>query len=125
MSTSTTSVFISGPITGDDIQKNTQAMRHAISMYEVGGYSVYHTLDLPKDRDEVFYMLASSKLICDVDLVLFLDNWCQSKGAIAEFFLAQKLGKRVKFQSPFELSKLLTAIEANTQHLEDDAWDVF
>jgi len=89
-------VYISGPMTGLP-ELNYPAFNSAEMALRDIGIHAENPAKNPKPSPETWenYMRMAIRQLCTCDLVVTLDGWCSSRGAVAEVELAHRLGMRV------------------------------
>lgn len=88
-----TTVYISGKITGmPNLNKHKfDAAEKHLTMY---GYDAINPHKLPDNHDKSWesYMRECTKALSNVDMVVVLDCWKHSRGAVREVMMAKFLG---------------------------------
>jgi len=97
-------VYVSGPIT--NTPNHIKEFREAVEFLKYDGHKVLDPLTitpskviLSEDKEWVYYMKESIKLLMDADAIYMLDGWQQSKGATVEHDLAEKLSIPIYYAS--------------------------
>ncbi|QYJ79416.1 DUF4406 domain-containing protein [Shewanella acanthi] len=90
-------VYIAGPMSGL-IDFNRREFHLAAEVQRELGHTVLNPAILPDGLTEQEYMSICLPMLMCCDRIYLLDNWASSKGAKAEFALANKLGLDVLFQ---------------------------
>lgn len=93
-------VYLAGRITGDDGYK--AKFEAAQAQLEAAGMVVLNPAALPDGFTYDAYMRMTGAMLAECDAVCMLPDWTRSKGAVAEYKEAQKLGKRVFLFAPWE-----------------------
>lgn len=88
-------VYIAGKITGDDNYK--EKFGYAEMVLGKQGYTVLNPADHPVNMRPADYMRICFSMIDCADVVAFLPDHAQSKGATLEFDLCQYIGKQTMF----------------------------
>ncbi len=87
-------IYISGPISGD-VENNRCKFNDAAEELTFAGYTVLNPAMLPSGLTELQYMQICQPMLMCADIIYLLPGWKSSKGALAEFALAQKLDIRI------------------------------
>lgn len=88
-------VYIAGKITGDDNYKSR--FEYAEKSLHKQGFTVLNPAVLPEGMRPADYMRLCFSMIDCADIVAFLPNYENSKGATIEFDLCQYIGKQTMF----------------------------
>ncbi|MFY8161966.1 MAG: DUF4406 domain-containing protein [Candidatus Kapaibacteriota bacterium] len=90
-------VYISGKITGLDIEIVKQLFQDAETKLIELGYEVINPLKLPNDHDKTWesYMKVCIAYLTKCDAIYMLDGWENSRGANLEYYLAYELKIKV------------------------------
>jgi len=85
-------VYISGPMTGLP-DYNRAAFRKAEARLLSRGYDVVNParVNLPESSEWIDYMRHDIKMLMDCDGIATLPGWDESRGALTEVFLADRL----------------------------------
>lgn len=91
-----TKVYIAGKITGDKNfkEKFLEAQRH----FEMLGNVVLNPAELPGGMNPGDYMRICLSMVDSADIVYFLPDYTDSKGAQIELRYAEYIGKAVMFE---------------------------
>lgn len=91
-----TNVYISGPITGYDIEERRRTFaRHANYIWDLGFHPVNPLEDvLHADEDWNKHMKRDLKLLSECGYIFLLPEWYTSKGSLIEVMYALKAGIR-------------------------------
>lgn len=86
-------VYLSGPITGM-ANNNTESFEHAEHVLRSQGHEVINPLRLEHNHDKSWrsYMRECITALMSADLIVMLDGWMESSGAIIEHHLALSVG---------------------------------
>lgn len=84
-------VYISGPITGNMENYQTEFGKAAQAIINAGHIPLNPAM-MPLGLDQRDYMRVSMAMMEGADLVLQLDGWDASEGAVAEYCYARKIG---------------------------------
>ena len=85
-------VYIAGKITGDSAYR--EKFRKAQRELEEGGFIVLNPAELPEGMDSSDYMRICFAMMDCADVVAFLPDYSQSRGAMLEFDWCQYTGKQ-------------------------------
>ena len=90
-------VYISGKVTGLDIEIAKQSFQDAETKLIELGYEVINPLKLPNDHDKTWesYMRVCITYLTKCYAIYMLDGWENSKGANLEYYLAYELKIKV------------------------------
>ncbi len=94
-------VYIAGPMSGLT-GENRPAFFKAADLLNHPSFNniVLNPAILPDGLSQSEYMAICMPMVMMADTVLMLEGWEHSEGATAEFTLAKKLGKQVRFTVP-------------------------
>ena len=87
-------VYLSGKITGDDEYR--WKFMDAQTALELNGHVVLNPALLPTGLDEDDYMRIALAMLDSADMMVCLPDWRESKGAMVEHDLCQRIGKPVE-----------------------------
>jgi hypothetical protein len=93
-------IYIAGPMSGYD-NFNRDKFNHFAGELETKGYVVLNPATLPGGLTQAEYMDICCAMIRSATSLLMLDDWAKSDGAVAEHYLAKKLGKTIYLESHF------------------------
>jgi len=90
-------VYISGKISGLDIELAKQSFQEAENKMLELGYEVINPLKLPDNHDKSWesYMRVCITYLTKCDAIYMLEGWENSKGANLEYYLAYELKIKV------------------------------
>jgi len=91
-------IYISGAITGLDIEVAKEKFKQGEVVVREMGFIPINPLDLAQQDENTTwldYMRADIKVLVDCCGILMLDNWKDSKGAVVEYNLAKGLGLKI------------------------------
>lgn len=94
-------VYISGPMTGLP-EFNYPAFNAAAGLLRGRGFEVVNPAELATGNTWEWYMRQNIKDVCDVDGLVLLEGWQNSKGAQLEVYIAKTLGMPITELSAFE-----------------------
>ena len=94
-------IYISGQITGLDINVSKQKFKDAEKFIEkemeADSLNPFDICEQSDDKTWLDYMRADIKELVDCDAILMLDNWKESDGAKLELIIAQGLKMKVYY----------------------------
>lgn len=90
-------VYIAGPMTGHS-GLNRESFFEASESLKARGFIVLNPAVLPSGLKQSEYMDICLAMIRSCDSIFLLSGWRASKGAVAEFSYADKLGLETIFQ---------------------------
>lgn len=92
-------IYISGPISGYDIEERRETFAMAKKFLEMDGYEVFNPLEngLPSDADTHQHMRADLKMLVQCDEIFLLSKWNHSAGCFVEFVVAVAIGCKLQF----------------------------
>ena len=99
--------YIAGKITGDANYQHKFAIGQQALEYE--GYTVLNPADLPEGMRPADYMKIGFAMIDVADVVAFLPDWYESRGAGLEYEYCEYVGKQTMFLGNITAYKNLTA----------------
>ncbi len=90
-------IYISGKITGLTPDQAFSFFNNAELYLTEKGYEVINPITIPHEHDKTWesYMRNDLKALLDCDEIYMLNNWNESRGAIIEHDLANKLGLKI------------------------------
>lgn len=94
-------IYISGKITGLDLQKAKSNFREAhINLTAQGSHAVNPMIEVVYHSGKTWsdYMVGALKLLLDCDAIFMLKNWEESKGAKLEYHIAKELGLKILYE---------------------------
>ena len=96
-------IYISGPISGYDIEERRETFATAKKFLEIEGYEVCNPLEngLPSDADTHQHMRADLKMLVQCDEIFLLNKWNHSAGCFVEFMVAVAIGCKLRFCDMF------------------------
>lgn len=96
-------VYISGKISGLNIEDVTTKFNDAEEFLTLLGFEVVNPLNNGIHRDEpwITHMCKDLEMLHGCDAVFFLNDWQESKGACVEYDFALRMGKNIIFESGF------------------------
>lgn len=98
-------IYISGPISGHDLEERREAFNEVESMLECQGYIVVNPMKngLPAEATTHEHMKRDIELLMTCDLIYMMRHWTHSKGCKVEFDVATAIGLPVLFEESGEL----------------------
>lgn len=94
-------IYISGKISGLDIEEAKRIFKEAKELMEAKGYIAVTPFDVSETKPEKTwsdYMLEDIKEIFTCDGLYMLNNWGQSKGARVEYAIAKEMNLFIIFE---------------------------
>lgn len=88
-------IYIAGKIAGD--RKYREKFRRAAAIIESQGDIVLNPAELPEEMRPADYMRICFAMMDSADVVAFLPDWHESRGAGLEFEWCQYVGKQTMF----------------------------
>jgi hypothetical protein len=98
-------VYISGPISGHDIEDRRLAFMCAKLGLEAKGFEVVNPMEngLPAEATTHEHMKRDIELLLTCDYIYMMRRWTHSKGCKVEFDVATAIGLPVLFEESGEL----------------------
>lgn len=93
--------YISGPISGRDLEERKQAFKTAQDMLGKAGFEVVNPMEngLPDDAATAQHMRRDIQMLTECDIIYMMDGWNHSQGCYTEFMVATAIGCGVIFES--------------------------
>jgi len=90
-------IYISGKISGTNIEKTKQKFKHVQEYYERLGHEVVNPFELETDltKDWAHYMRIDIKAMMECDTIFVMNDYIESEGARLEYHIACMLGFRI------------------------------
>lgn len=90
-------VYISGPITGYDIEERKEAFAEAEREMQKRGFETFNPIinELPFDTTHEEYMRQDFKALLNCDMIAMMPGFAASKGARLEYLVAVECGIQV------------------------------
>lgn len=100
-------IYISGPISGHNIEERRKAFKTAELFLKAQGYEVVNPMEngLPVDATTHEHMRRDIELLMTCDIIYMMRRWTHSKGCKVEFDVATAIGLPVLFEESSELIK--------------------
>lgn len=97
-------VYISGPISGHDIEERRASFARVKDMLTKAGYEVFNPLEngLDQDAPTSAHMKADIKALLDCYCIYMMNRWNHSAGCQTEFLVATACGIPIKFEGVSE-----------------------
>lgn len=86
--------YLSGPISGYDMNERRKAFKEAEELIHEPGVEVVSPLNngLPDDAEWSDHMLRDLEMLIDCDMMVLLPGWQHSRGCLTEVRFARKMG---------------------------------
>lgn len=93
-------IYLSGPISGKDLDERRQVFAKVKKAIEEKGYEVFNPMEngLPHDADTHQHMYRDMCLLLQCDGIYMMEGWLHSKGCKLEFDVATAIGIDVWFE---------------------------
>lgn len=93
-------IYLSGPISGYDINERMEAFRRKRTELEQLGYDVLNPMEngLPVDAGTHAHMRRDIEMLLSCDAIYFLSRFTHSAGCMTEFHVATAIGLEVFFE---------------------------
>ena len=90
-------VYVSGPITGREREAVLYAFNDVRCFLEIMGFEVVLPIEnkLPADASHERHMRCDFGLLLYCDYIYLMEGWMESKGCVAEIFVAKSAGIKV------------------------------
>ena len=102
-------IYISGPISGHDMEERRKAFKTAEVFLKAQGYEVVNPIAEadahPEDATTHEHMRRDIELLMTCDIIYMMRRWTHSKGCKVEFDVATAIGLQVMFEEVGELIK--------------------
>lgn len=98
-------IYISGPISGHNIEEKRKAFKEIQSHLEAQGYDPVNPMEngLPAEATTHKHMKRDIELLMTCDYIYMMRRWTHSKGCKVEFDVATAIGLPVLFEESGEL----------------------
>ena len=98
-------IYISGPISGHDLEKRREAFKEVESMLQCQGYKPVNPMKngLPAEATTHEHMKRDIELLMTCDYIYMMRRWTHSKGCKVEFDVATAIGLPVLFEESGEI----------------------
>lgn len=93
--------YISGPISGMNLDERRKVFKSAQVMLETAGYEVVNPMEngLSCDATTPQHMRKDIQLLTECDTIFMMDKWNHSQGCYTEFMVATAIGCEIIFES--------------------------
>lgn len=93
-------IYISGPISGHDIEERRKAFKETQEFLETQGYQVENPMEngLPDEATTNDHMKRDIELLLTCDYIYMMRRWTHSKGCKVEFDVATAIGLPIIFE---------------------------
>lgn len=93
-------IYISGPISGHDLEERRKVFETACAVLESLGYEPVNPMKngLPADATTHQHMKRDFELLLTCDAIFMMRRWLHSKGCKVEFDMATAIGLPVYFE---------------------------
>ena len=100
-------IYISGPISGHDIDVRRKSFKEIQEHLEAQGYEVVNPMEngLPAEATPREHMKRDIELLMTCDFIYMMRRWTHSKGCKVEFDVATAIGLPVFFEESGEITK--------------------
>ena len=97
-------LYISGPISGHNIEERKETFSRMKEMLERDGYEVFNPMEngLEHDAPTKEHMKRDLLALLDCDCIYMLAGWNHSAGCLTELHVATACGLSVKFEGVSE-----------------------
>ncbi len=102
-------IYISGPISGHDIEERRRAFQEVEWMLDAQGYEVVNPMKngLPSDATTHEHMRRDIELLMTCDYIYLMKKWTHSKGCMVELEVATSIGMPVMLEESQEIIKFI------------------
>ena len=100
-------IYISGPISGHDLEERRKAFKETQLMLHTQGYEPVNPMEngLPDDATTREHMRRDIEMLMTCDMIYMMRRWTHSKGCKVEFDVATAIGLEVYFEETREFVK--------------------
>lgn len=93
-------IYISGPISGHDIEERKAEFARVKNILEKSGHEVFNPMEngLPEDSPTSEHMKADIKGLLECDGIYMMSHWNHSAGCQTEFMVANACGMTVMLE---------------------------
>lgn len=100
-------IYISGPISGHDMEERRKAFKEIQEHLEAQGYEAINPMEngLPAEATTREHMKRDIELLMTCDYIYMMRRWTHSKGCKVEFDVATAIGLPVFFEESGEITK--------------------
>lgn len=105
-------IYISGPISGYDLEERRKAFMEIEERLKAQGYETVNPMKngLPDEATTHEHMKRDIELLLTCDRIYFMKKWTHSKGCKLEFDVATAIGLPVMFEEAIELTEFCKMI---------------
>lgn len=98
-------IYISGPISGHDIQERRKTFKMIQTFLEAQDYEAVNPMEngLPDDASIHDHMKRDIEMLMTCDMIYMMRRWTHSKGCKVEFDVATAIGLPVLFEESGEI----------------------
>ena len=102
-------IYISGPISGHDIQERRKAFKIIQTFLETQDYEAVNPMEngLPDDASIHDHMKRDIEMLMTCDIIYLMRRWTHSKGCKLEFDVATAIGLPVMLEESGEIIKFV------------------
>ena len=100
-------IYISGPISGHDMEERRKAFKEIQEHLEAQGYEAINPMEngLPDEADIHDHMRRDIELLMTCDYIYLLKRWTHSKGCMVELEVATSIGLPVFFEESGKITQ--------------------
>lgn len=100
-------VYLSGPISGYDLDSRKEEFRRVAYLLEAKGYKVSNPMDngVPDDAPTKEHMKADILMLLKCDAIYMMSRWNHSAGCLTEFHIATAIGLDVYFEDCYAVGE--------------------
>ena len=101
-------IYLSGPISGHDIDERRKEFRRVQTQLEKAGYDVVNPMEngLPEGATTNQHMKRDIELLLTCDAAFMMLRWTHSAGCITEFHVAHSIGLEIQFEQDIDKGKV-------------------
>ena len=101
-------IYLSGPISGHDIEERRKEFKGIQTQFEKAGYDVVNPMEngLPSDATTNQHMKRDIELLLTCTGIYMMKKWTHSAGCITEFHVAHAIGLEVEFEQEVENGRI-------------------
>lgn len=102
-------IYISGPISGHDIEERRKAFKKVELMLQAQGYEPVNPMEngISQDADVHDHMRRDIELLMTCDYIYLMRKWTHSKGCMVELEVATSIGLPVIFEESADIIKFI------------------
>lgn len=104
MSIAKRKIYLSGPISGHDIDERRKEFKKIQNAFEKEGHEVVNPMEngLPEDATTNQHMKRDIELLLTCDSIYMMKKWTHSAGCITEFHVAHAIGLEIMFEQEID-----------------------